>query len=492
MRCPQCQHVNPPGARFCNACGAGLASVCPGCGHANAPGAASAAPAGRRSAPPTPRASDPLPFPGRLHAPPSRATHPRQPGGSRGRAQAGHGALRRHEGVHGAPGRPRSRGRAAVPRPRARAHDRRRPPLRGHGQPGSGRRDHGTVRSAPRPREPRRAGLLRGAPHAGGRRALRRRDAATLGVPIQIRIGLNSGEVVVGSIGSDLRMDYSALGQTTHLAARMEQMAKPASVLITADTLGLAEGYVQARPLGPVPVRGLADPVNVFELLGVTPARTRLQVAAVRGLTRLVGRDTELGLLAPGARAGPGGRGQVVALVGEAGVGKSRLAWEITRSHRTQDWLVLEGSAVSYGKTTTWLPVIDLLRAYFRVDRRGRRPHGPGEAHRTAPRARRGASADPRRLRGAAGGPRRGRGVEPLDPATSQQRTVEAVKGLLLRESQVQPLLLVLEDLHWIDGATQASSTAWSRACRPHAWSSWSTTALSTSTPGAARPTTAS
>src|SRR5687767_149148 len=88
----------------------------------------------------------------------------------------------------------------------------------------------------------------------------------TLGVPIQIRVGLNSGEVVVGSIGSDLRMEYSAIGQTTHLAARMEQMAKPASVLLTADTLRLAEGYVQAKGLGPVPVRGLADPIEVFEL----------------------------------------------------------------------------------------------------------------------------------------------------------------------------------------------------------------------------------
>jgi class 3 adenylate cyclase len=109
----------------------------------------------------------------------------------------------------------------------------------------------------------------------------------TLGVPIQIRVGLNSGEVVVGSIGSDLRMEYSAVGQTTHLAARMEQIAKPASVLLTADTLRLAEGYVQARSLGPVPVRGLAEPVAVFELIGATAARTRLQVAAVRGLTRL-------------------------------------------------------------------------------------------------------------------------------------------------------------------------------------------------------------
>jgi tetratricopeptide (TPR) repeat protein len=277
-----------------------------------------------------------------------------------------------------------------------------------------------------------------------------------LGVPIQIRVGLNSGEVVVGSIGSDLRMEYSAVGQTTHLAARMEQMAKPASVLLTADTLRLAEGYVEARALGPVPVRGLADPVEIFELVGTTTARTRLQVAAVRGLTRLVGRQAELGVLRQALDQARGGRGQVVALVGEAGVGKSRLAWEVIRSHRTRDCLVVEGSAVSHGRTTNWLPVIDLLRAYFRID--------DGD--------------DPRTVREKLIGRllTLDEGLRPtltafealldmpveevewerLDPSTRHRRAVEAVKALLLRESQVQPLLLVLEDLHWIDGATQA------------------------------------
>src|SRR5215510_13547226 len=112
----------------------------------------------------------------------------------------------------------------------------------------------------------------------------------TLGVPIQIRVGLNSGEVVVGSIGSDLRMEYSAVGQTTHLAARMEQMAKPASIRLTADTLRLSEGLVQVQPLGPTPVHGLTAPVDVYELTGASPAKSRLQAAAARGLTKFVGR----------------------------------------------------------------------------------------------------------------------------------------------------------------------------------------------------------
>jgi len=118
----------------------------------------------------------------------------------------------------------------------------------------------------------------------------------TKGVPIQIRVGLNAGEVVVRSIGSDLHMDYTAVGQTTHLAARMEHMAMPGSILITAEVLRLVEGYVQVDPLGPVPIKGLPAPAEVYEVTGAGPVRSRLQAAAARGLTRFVGRDTELDL----------------------------------------------------------------------------------------------------------------------------------------------------------------------------------------------------
>ena len=116
----------------------------------------------------------------------------------------------------------------------------------------------------------------------------------THGVEVQIRVGLNSGEVVVRSIGSDLNMDYTAVGQTTHLAGRMEQLATPGSIRLTGETLRLAEGYVQVKPLGPIPVKGLPAPVEVYELTGAGGARTRLQAAAGRGLTRFVGRDEEM------------------------------------------------------------------------------------------------------------------------------------------------------------------------------------------------------
>src|SRR5262245_29518854 len=119
----------------------------------------------------------------------------------------------------------------------------------------------------------------------------------THGFTVQIRVGLNSGEVIVRAIGNDLHMDYSAIGQTTHLAARMEQLATPGSILLAPDTLRLAEGFIQVNALGPVPVKGLAEPVEVFELVGVTSVRRRLQAAAARGLTRFVGRETELAVL---------------------------------------------------------------------------------------------------------------------------------------------------------------------------------------------------
>src|SRR5262249_48852901 len=142
----------------------------------------------------------------------------------------------------------------------------------------------------------------------------------TKGVPLQMRVGLNSGEVVVRAIGSDLRMDYSAVGQTTHLAARLEQMAMPGAVL------ELVEGYVQVRPLGPVPVRGLDAPVEVFELVGASGIRRRLQASAARGLTRFVGRQQELTALQQALEQAGAGHGQVVAVVGEAGLGRPRLA----------------------------------------------------------------------------------------------------------------------------------------------------------------------
>jgi len=174
----------------------------------------------------------------------------------------------------------------------------------------------------------------------------------TAGVAIQIRVGLNAGEVVVRSIGSDLHMDYTAVGQTTHLAARLEQMAMAGSILISAGALRLVEGYVQVRPLGAVPVKGMTEPVEIYEMTGAGVARTRLQAAAARGFSRFVGRHAELDALRGALENVHAGHGQVVSVVGEPGMGKSRLFWEFTHSYRIQGWLIVESGAVSYGRAT--------------------------------------------------------------------------------------------------------------------------------------------
>ncbi len=275
------------------------------------------------------------------------------------------------------------------------------------------------------------------------------------GVEVQIRVGVNSGDVVVRSIGSDLRMDYTAVGQTTHLAARMEQLAAPGSIRVTAETLHLAEGFVQVTSLGPVPVKGLGEPVKVFELVGAGVARTRLEAAARRGLTRFVGRNTELEQLRDALDLAHQSHGQVVAVVGEPGVGKSRLFWELTHSHRVHGWLIVQSASVSYGKATAYLPVIELLRGYFGVDgrddARSIREKVMGKVLALAPAL---GPAVPAFL-ALLDVPVNEASWQALEPLQRRQQTLDGVKRLLLRESEVQPLVVVFEDLHWVDGETQ-------------------------------------
>jgi predicted ATPase/class 3 adenylate cyclase len=277
----------------------------------------------------------------------------------------------------------------------------------------------------------------------------------THGMLLQLRVGLNSGEVVVRAIGNDLHMDYSAVGRNTVLAARMEQLAAPGTILLPVATLRLVEGLVQVTALGPVPVKGLTEPVEVFELVGASAMRRRLQAAVARGLTRFVGRQAELDTLSQALTRAAVGQGQVVALVGEAGVGKSRLVYEFVHSLRTQGWRVLESASVSYGKATPYFPVIELLKRYCyledRYEPRTIRAKVTGQVltlddalQDTLPALLSLLEALPDDSP-----------FRTLDPPQRRQRTLQALKRVLLRESQVQPLLLVCEDLHWIDTETQ-------------------------------------
>ena len=276
------------------------------------------------------------------------------------------------------------------------------------------------------------------------------------GIEVQIRVGLNSGEVVVRAIGSDLHMDYTAVGQTTHLAARMEQLATPGTICLTADTVRLAEGYVEVKPLGPVPIKGLAAPVEVYEATGAGAVRSRLQAAAIGGLTRFVGRDIEVEQLRKAIDLARAGHGQLVAVVGEPGVGKSRLFHEFTHSSRVQKWLTFRVGSVSYGKAMSYLPVIDLLKGYFKLH--DRETHRDIREKVTSKLLTLDRALEPTlpALLALVDVPVEDAQWNALDPMQRRHRTLDAIKRLLLRESQLQPLLVVFEDLHWIDSETQA------------------------------------
>jgi len=274
------------------------------------------------------------------------------------------------------------------------------------------------------------------------------------GISLQVRTGINSGEVVVRSIGSDLHMDYTAIGQTTHLAARMEQIARPGTVLVTSDTLSLAEGYVDVAPLGPVQVKGLAGTIEAFEVTGAGPVRSRFQAAAARGLTPFVGRKSEMAVLREVLSRAQGKNAQVVAIVGEPGVGKSRLVHEFLHSRQTSSWLVIESNSASFGRATPYLPVIELLKNYLKIDGRDSsrtiREKVTGRLLTLDPSLQ---AAIPAVLHLLDALPEE-HPFRTLDPLQHRQATYRAISEILVAENRIQPVIAVFEDLHWNDSLT--------------------------------------
>jgi cytochrome P450/class 3 adenylate cyclase len=276
------------------------------------------------------------------------------------------------------------------------------------------------------------------------------------GVNVRVRVGLNSGEVVVRSVGSDLRMDYTAVGQTTHLAARMEQIAEPGQILITADGVLAAEGYVETKPIGPMQVKGLASPVEVYEVTGAGPVRTRLQASVARGLTPFTGREAAIGTLRSALARARAGHGQVVSIIGEPGVGKSRLVHELVNDPGTHEWRVLRTGPTSHGRATSYLPVIALLREYFKLDSRDDaaqiRRKVTEAVHALDPALESIVSA----LLALLDVPVADAEWDELNPQLRRRHTFDALRRLLLRQSEAQPLLVVFEDLHATDSESEA------------------------------------
>jgi hypothetical protein len=187
------------------------------------------------------------------------------------------------------------------------------------------------------------------------------------GNPLQCRVGVNTGEVVVRSIATGGgHTEYTPIGHTTNLASRMQAVAPIGSIAVAEPTRKLCEGYFALKPMGPTRIKGLSEPVNVYEVTGLGPLRTRLQRSAGRGLTRFVGREREMEALRHAADQAKAGHGQIVAAMAEAGTGKSRLYFEFKATSQS-GWMVLEAFSVSHGKASAYLPLLDLLHSYFKI-----------------------------------------------------------------------------------------------------------------------------
>jgi class 3 adenylate cyclase/tetratricopeptide (TPR) repeat protein len=275
------------------------------------------------------------------------------------------------------------------------------------------------------------------------------------GIEFKMRVGLNSGPVVVGSIGDDLRMDYTAIGDTTNLAARMESMARPGTVVVTPYTHKLARDYFDFRPLGKVQVKGKEEAQEVYELMKASEIETRIEAAAAKGLTRFVGRTKEAEALKEAFEKAQSGSGQVVGVVGEAGVGKSRLLLELRNMLPMGEYTYLEGRCIHYGGSMAYLPILGILRSYLDIK------EGDQEAvirkkmeekilqldenlKSTFPPFQEILSLkveDEAYLK--------------VEPQEKRMRTFEAIRNLLVRESQDRSLVLAVEDLHWIDRSSE-------------------------------------
>jgi class 3 adenylate cyclase/tetratricopeptide (TPR) repeat protein len=282
------------------------------------------------------------------------------------------------------------------------------------------------------------------------------------GAPVETRIGVNTGEVVVRALETGAgHVEYTPIGHTTNLASRLQAVAPTRSIAISEQTRKLVEGYFQLKALGPTKVKGVSEPVNVYEVTGLGPLRTRLQRSASRGLSKFVGRAAEMEAMRHALELAKTGRGQIVAAVGEPGVGKSRLFFEFKAKCRS-GCLVLETFSVSHGKASAYLPVIDLLKNYFEIegedDDRKRREKVNGKVL-TLDRSLEDTLPHLFSLLGIAestSGRAEGlAGMMAMDRQSQRPRMLDAVKRLLLRESLAQPVIVEFEDLHWIDGETQ-------------------------------------
>jgi class 3 adenylate cyclase len=452
MRCAACERENPPGSRFCNGCGARLDAACASCGQVNPADAAfcnacgARVGAAREPAPTDPRAYTPRHLAERILRTRSTLEGERKhvtvlfcdlegstPLAERLGPEAMHAAMDRFirlicEQVHAFEGTVNQfLGDGAMALFGA--------PL--------------AIEGAPRRALQAALGIRRAiAPLSA---ELRERH----GVDLRLRIGIHSGPVVVGRIGDDLRMDYTAVGDTTHLASRMQGVAAADSILISDATAHLVAGYFELRDRGAVTLKGVAEPVRIHEVVAERAARDRVEARAATGLTPLVGRGRELAVLEDAFASASTGRGRVVFIVGEAGLGKSRLLFEFRQRLANVPHGWIEGRCASYARSTAFHPIVDALRRRIGIDERddevaalakiqAEEEREGGSLAWTLPFVRHLLSLP-------VGDP----AVEGMDAAIRRSETSRALRARLERAAERGAFVFVIEDLHWIDKASE-------------------------------------
>jgi len=452
MRCPSCNHDNSVDASFCDACGAKLESICATCGTTNQPGARFCKKCGTRiateSAPAKPAAASTAP---KVRVTPEQAEASSLEG-ERKTVTALFadikGSTELEQDLDPEEARAIVDPALKLMIDAVRRYD-------GYIVQSTGDGIFALF-GAPVAHEDHPQRALYAALRM--QEELRRYSAKLVaegGNPLQCRVGINTGEVVIRSITTgEGHTEYTPIGHTANLASRMQAVAPVGSIAVTEATRKLCEGYFILKPLGATKVKGVSEPVNVYEVTGLGPLRTRLQRSAGRGLSKFVGRQAEMEALKRSAEQAKAGRGQIVAAMAEAGVGKSRLFFEF-KAISQSGWMVLEALSVSHGKASAYLPVIDLLYGYFGIgsadDARKRREKVTGRVlalernlEDTLP-----------YLFALLGIIEEEDPLAQMDAQIKKWRTLEAIKRILLRESLNQPLIVIFEDLHWVDEETQ-------------------------------------
>ena len=281
------------------------------------------------------------------------------------------------------------------------------------------------------------------------------------GLGFSVRIGLNSGEVVVGRIGDDLRMDYTAQGHTVGLAARMEQLADPGKTYLTAHTARLVRGYFELESLGDFTIKGASEPIGAFVLKGTGAIRTRLDLSRARGFSGFVGRASEMTTLDAALEKSLAGNGQVVGVVGEAGVGKSRLCYELVEKCRARGIVVAESHCVAHGKLVPLMPILELLRNLFGIT--------DSDSERDARRKIAGSlvlladvvGEDLALVLDLMGVPDPERPVPVMDAEVRQRRLFSLLKRVVRARSEREPHVILMDDVHWIDPSSDVFLAQW-------------------------------